>query len=45
VAAKKKTGTKKDKVGDFNFGFNARPRKPRKKIGVRYDKRGNAYGS
>jgi hypothetical protein len=42
MATKKKTGKKKDAVGSFNFGLN---RKPRKKTSIRYDKRGNAYGS
>jgi len=44
--AKKKSGTKKpkDKVGDFNFGFNAKPKKPRKPSGVRVW-RGQSYGS
>jgi hypothetical protein len=45
MAAKKKTGKKKDKVGSFNFGANAKPKKPRKKTGIRHDRFGNAYGS
>jgi hypothetical protein len=44
VATKKKTGTKKNAVGSFNFGFNAKPRKPRKPSGVRVW-RGQSYGS
>jgi hypothetical protein len=43
--AKKQSGkpkrTKKPDLS-FNFGANKKPRKP---SGVRYDRRGNAYGS
>jgi len=41
MAAKKKSGKKKDKAGSFNFGANRKPRKP---SGVRVW-RGQSYGS
>jgi hypothetical protein len=44
MAAKKKQGKKKDAVGSFNFGLNAKPKKPRKKTGPRVW-RGTTYGS
>jgi hypothetical protein len=44
IMAKKATRTKKTKKPDLSFNFGAN-RKPRKKTGIRYDKRGNAYGS
>jgi hypothetical protein len=41
---KKKASKKKNAVGSFSFGFNTKPKKPRKPSGVRVW-RGQSYGS